>query len=228
MTLRARSSLTESKYRELLPTQPRLIVVDLETTGLSPNHDFIIEIGAVELVNLEAQRAFRHLACPPKKLPEHIAQLTGLSMQDLRGFPPPAVAVTAFLQWVGPIHDVAIVGHNIAFDLSFLIAEVYRINAGTGNNWELPQASFCTYTFIRTAFYGRTLDLDKACRLFGVKTSKSAVRHRAVADCSLTHRLLHALWHWDYFHDSPHLQVNTTSCQLPAQSGDRKLPWDKS
>ena len=225
MTLRARSNLTAARYQALLPTTPRLIILDLETTGLSPTTDFIIEIGALELVNLEAQRAFRRLAKPAKELTDNIVKLTGIQREMLSEQPPPAHAVKAFIEWIGPQEDVTLVGHNLAFDLSFLFAELHRINIPSEPPLTLPSATFCTYQFVRTAFYGRTLDLAHACKLFSLRLPSDCQRHRAVADCALTHQLLHALCHWDYFLDSSSLQTNARKPQTEAEHGERRLPW---
>lgn len=171
MTLQPRSNFTEDKYRQQLPTSQRLIVLDLETTGLSPYTDRIIEIGALELIDFQQARTFHTLVQPSRDLPEKITQLTGISPGDLEGKPSPAEALRQFLAWIGP-QEVTFVGHNIAFDMSFLDCELGRGNRTQQEPWVLPRSTFCTYNFIKTAFFGRQLDLDRACRLFAVQRKR--------------------------------------------------------
>lgn len=223
------SLLTKAIYHKHLPSTPRLIVIDLETTGFSPYGDFIIEIGALELINLETVRVFQRLARPPKPLPEVITQLTGLYPSDLADKPPPSVVLRDFLAWVGPQEDITLVGHNIAFDVSFLDSELDRVNRDNGDCLALTRSHFCTLGFIKLAFFNRNLDLERACRIFSVRRDRSGTRHRALGDCELTHRLLAALVNWTHFVDSPGLPVQPAELEDPANytlpPEDRRVPW---
>lgn len=203
MTFQPRSTLTKANYNKHLPSTPRLIVLDLETTGFSPYSDHIIEIGALELVNLEKRRYFNQLSKPPKPLPEEITQLTGITPYELAKKGPPADALREFLAWMGPQEDVTLVGHNIAFDMSFLDSELDRVNRDNGDCLALTRTTFCTLNFIKFAFCNRNLELERACRYFSVRTEKIGTRHRALGDCELTQRLLVAIVNWQLFVDSP-------------------------
>jgi DNA polymerase-3 subunit alpha (Gram-positive type) len=229
MTLRPRSSLTEAKYRQNLPSSPRFIVLDLETTGFSPYTDRIIEIGALELINLETVRIFHSLAQPSQALSARITELTGISPNDLEGKPTPAEALREFIAWMGPQEDVTLVGHNIGFDMSFLERELDRGNSSDA--LVLTRNTFCTYNFIKLAFFGRQLDLERACRLFTGQKDKAEARHRALGDCELTQKLLVALVNWAIFIDSPGLPVTPfaeESEDSPLQHKERRLPWGNS
>ena len=229
MMLRPRSSLTQAKYRQILPSSPRLIVLDLETTGFSPHTDRIIEIGALELIGLQTVRIFHSLTQPSQALSARITELTGISPSDLEGKPTPAEALREFIAWIGPQEDVILVGHNIAFDMSFLEREL-----GRGNSSDflvLTRNTFCTYSFIKLAFFGRQLDLERACKLFTGVKDKVEARHRALGDCELTKKLLAALVNWTIFIDSPGLPLTSPteeSEDCPLQHKERRLPWGNS
>ena len=57
--------------------------LDLETTGLNPKYDKIIEVGAVKVRNGEIIDRFQQLVCPGIALPEKITGLTGITQEEL-------------------------------------------------------------------------------------------------------------------------------------------------
>ena len=93
------------------------VVVDLETTGLYPSQDRILEIGAVKVLDGEVADTFCMFADPQMKIPEKIRELTGITQEMVAGQPTPAEAVRAFLDFCG---ELDLMGHNLIFDYSFL------------------------------------------------------------------------------------------------------------
>ncbi len=95
-----------------------LVAFDLETTGLSPRSDRILEIGAVRY-----DRALRPLdqlqviVDPQIPIPLAIQRLVGLSDEDVRGAPPPLEAATRFAAFCG---DAPLIAHGGTFDQLFL------------------------------------------------------------------------------------------------------------
>src|SRR5919199_4345694 len=77
------------------------VVVDLETTGLTPGTARICEIGAVRVRELELGETFQTLANPGMALGRAVASLTGLRDRELRRAPPAAEAVRRFLAFAG-------------------------------------------------------------------------------------------------------------------------------
>ena len=77
------------------------VVVDLETTGLYPSQDRILEIGAVKVLDGEVTDTFCMFADPQMKIPERIRELTGITQEMVEGQPTPAEAVRAFLDFCG-------------------------------------------------------------------------------------------------------------------------------
>lgn len=99
---------------------PAIVSIDLETTGLDPVTDEIIELGAVKFENGREVARFSQLVKPRKKfLPPDIVDLTGIQDSDLKSAPKLEKVAPAFIEFVG---NLPIVGQNIGFDLAFLAA----------------------------------------------------------------------------------------------------------
>ena len=93
------------------------ISLDLETTGLNPETDEIIEIGAVRFQGEQVVDTFQSLVNPQRPLPYRIQVLCGIAQSDVDAAPmfsDIASSLTAFLG-TDPI-----VGHNVSFDINFL------------------------------------------------------------------------------------------------------------
>lgn len=97
--------------------QTHFTVVDLETTGLDPKRDKIIEIGAIQVENGEIKKTFQTFVNPGRKLSEKVKELTGIMDEDLEHAPSIETVIKDFLEFVD---DECLVGHNILFDFSFL------------------------------------------------------------------------------------------------------------
>lgn len=93
------------------------ICIDLETTGLNPKRDKIIEIGAVKVENGEITDRFSTFVQPGRKLEERIVELTGIRDEDLQGAPVIEEILPKLLDFMG---DLPLLGHSILFDYSFV------------------------------------------------------------------------------------------------------------
>lgn len=93
------------------------VAFDIETTGLNPKYDKIIEIGAVRVRDGEQIDTFSTFVNPGKSLPARIVELTGIRDADVAGAPYMDETLDEFLAFVG--EDV-LLGHNILFDYSFV------------------------------------------------------------------------------------------------------------
>ena len=160
------------------------VVVDLETTGLSPGSAAICEIGAVRVRGLELEERFETLVDPRRPLPPPIASLTGIDPAALRGAPPVELAVRRFLDFAG---DAVLVAHNARFDLGFLDREVERL---TGRRIASPVVD--TVWLARRLLAGRQkrVGLASLAYFFGTATRPC---HRALADAEATAEILLAL-----------------------------------
>jgi len=96
---------------------PVYVALDLETTGLDPSRDVIIEVGAVKFDGHRELAQLGSLVNPGRHIPLKITQLTGISDSDVATAPPFSALRERLLRFVG---DAIIVGHNVGFDLGFL------------------------------------------------------------------------------------------------------------
>ncbi len=96
------------------------VAFDLETTGLSPKTDAIIEIGAVRIRDGQMVDQFTSFAQPGYPLSAKTVSLTGITDEMLAGAPSPAEVVDAFLDWLGD--ETPLAAHNAAFDTGFIRA----------------------------------------------------------------------------------------------------------
>ena len=158
-----------------------IIAIDVETTGISPEKERIIEIGAFRP---ETGEIFRTLIHPGKPLPERITELTGITDEMLAGAPKEAEAVKAWLEFMG--EDTILLGHNIGFDHSFLVQAIRRCG--------LPEPQFYG---IDTLKLSRVLcpelpnkKLETMVEYFGLTNERA---HRAFEDAKVTVELYRCL-----------------------------------
>lgn len=102
-----------------------LIVLDFETTGLSPDMgDRAIEIGAVRLENGRVVERFQALMNPGKRVSGFIENYTGITNRMLSQAAPCDEVMEKFADFMGHSNLVA---HNASFDKRFLDTELGRI-----------------------------------------------------------------------------------------------------
>jgi len=94
----------------------RIVALDIETTGLDPSTDSIIEIGAVRFEANRIEDEFTSLINPGRHIPEFISGLTGISDEMVRQAPRIGAVLDQLVLFIG---NDPILGHNIQFDLSF-------------------------------------------------------------------------------------------------------------
>jgi ATP-dependent DNA helicase DinG len=94
-----------------------IVALDIETTGLDPDKDAIIEIGAVRFSPRRVEAEWSTLINPGRPIPPFITQLTGITDQMVREAPPLRAVLGELKNFVG---GAPVLGHNVRFDLSFL------------------------------------------------------------------------------------------------------------
>ena len=157
----------------------RHLILDTETTGLSVKDGHrIIEIGAIEMVNLSVTGRSLHLYINPERDIDTGAQeIHGLSSEFLADKPVFADILDEFTDFIG--NDLLVI-HNAPFDIGFLNAEFARC--------ELPPLSvdrvIDTLTLAREKYPGAQASLDALCRRFAVDNTHRDL-HGALIDADL-------------------------------------------
>ena len=101
------------------------VVFDIETSGLNPHKDKIIEISAIKYINNKPVDKFSYLIDPQINISEIITRVTGLTDDDLKGEKTINEVLPMFLNFIG---DYPIIGHNVRFDYDFIEANINRLN----------------------------------------------------------------------------------------------------
>lgn len=157
----------------------RQIVLDTETTGLSPNDgDRLVEIGCLEIVNQVATgETFHRYINPERDVPKGAFDVHGLSEEFLRDKPKFAEVADDFLEFIG---DDPLVIHNASFDMGFLNHELKQ----TGRAALAAGRAVDTLLIARKRYPGAQNSLDALCRRFGVDNS-NRIKHGALLDAEL-------------------------------------------
>lgn len=96
---------------------PSIVALDIETTGLDPRSDSIIEIGAIRFNDRRVEEEFSTLINPQRGIPEFITRLTGITNPMVQNSPILADVLPELVDFVA---DLPILGHNVKFDIGFL------------------------------------------------------------------------------------------------------------
>ena len=99
------------------------VAIDLETTGLDPDRDAIMEVGACRFDLDGGCETFHTLIDPRKAIPYRIQRLTGICDTDVAGAPVFAEVAGDLTDFIG---DAPVIGQNVAFDLGFLERSLVR------------------------------------------------------------------------------------------------------
>ena len=93
------------------------VCLDLETTGLSPSSDHIIEMAAYRVRDGQVTDRFDTLVDPGHRISSFITELTGITNEMVRGAPDIVDALPQMFSFIG---SDMVVGHNVSFDMNFL------------------------------------------------------------------------------------------------------------
>ena len=149
--------------------------VDLETTGLDPSFDRVIEVGALFVDEGRVVRRISKLFESPSPLPLSIRRLTGIDDADLAGQP----AFEAFVPELrAALSGWTVVAHNASFEQSFLAELLEQIDAPVLDSCELLH-----YLYPELESYS----LESMIRWTGIGDRAT---HRALKDCEDTFAML--------------------------------------
>ena len=115
-------TIRESKGRSIIAFPDTYCVIDVETTGRSPQWDHIIEVAALKISDGQEVGRFSSLIQPPSMpggnyIDEFIAALTGITDEMLESAP---FAPDVLEEFASFVRDTPVVGHYVGFDINFL------------------------------------------------------------------------------------------------------------
>jgi ATP-dependent DNA helicase DinG len=175
------------------------VALDLETTGLDPAQDAIIELGAVKVREGREAGRFQSLVNPGRDIPFRVRRLTGIDQDVVDSAPGIFSVLPHFLSF---LEDLPLVAHNASFDMSFLAATGLRagippLDNPVWDSWELARLAL-------PAAKGHSL----AClaQSLGVKPTGS---HRALPDAITLSEVFRGL-----VEELPHMGRETASSIL--------------
>ena len=152
------------------------IVVDLETTGLQPEQDHIIEIGALKYVDGVCVGEFSRLVKPPVSISNRISQITGIDDEMVENAPGIKTVMEEFLLFAG--EEACFLGHNVRFDLSFLKVQMLQMKRS------FPVKSLDTLVLARKFLKELPKkDLQTVSTYYGIVNERA---HRALEDAKTT------------------------------------------
>lgn len=156
----------------------REIVLDTETTGLSPQGgDRLVEIGGVELINhIPTGKHYHVYINPQRSMPEEAFRVHGLSEEFLSDKPLFKDVVAEFLEFIG---DSTLVIHNAPFDMGFLNHQL----DGLGKP-KLSNPVIDTVMVARAKHPGARVSLDALCKVYGIDNSRRTL-HGALLDSEI-------------------------------------------
>jgi DNA polymerase-3 subunit epsilon len=168
----------------------RQIILDTETTGLSPSQGHrVIEIGCLEMIDRRLTgREFHCFLQPDREIDEAAERVHGISLLDLDTAPRFAEIADEFLEFIA---SAELIIHNAEFDVGFLEYELSLMGHAKPKITEHVTV-LDTLALARKLHPGQRNSLDALCKRYGVDASNRDV-HGAIIDSDLLARVYLAM-----------------------------------
>lgn len=161
------------------------VVVDTETTGLSPEKDDIIELSALKVTNGAVTGQWSRLIRPRRLIPEFITKINHITNEMVRGCPRIENVIGDFLAFIG---EDPMMCHNASYDVNMINAALRRAKRA-----ELSNEIIDTLAMARDRFDKDTsCSLTNLCAHFGIANENA---HRSLSDCKATKAIYNMLRH---------------------------------
>jgi DNA polymerase III epsilon subunit family exonuclease len=155
------------------------VVIDFETTGLSPLANEVIEVSALKYVNRKFVDSYITLIKPKNRIPAYISQINGISNEMVKDSPSAEEVIPKLLEFIGTF---TIVAHNASFDMKFLKCNAEKCG------YTVENTSLDTLVLSRKAF--PKLDNHKLATVARHIGIKGGGWHRAEFDTRATAEIL--------------------------------------
>lgn len=161
------------------------IAFDLETTGLNPGENEIIEIGALKVRDGKVRERFMEFACPKKAISPRVTDITGITNEMVSHARLSEAVVKDFLNFC---EDDILIGHNVIFDYSFV-----KISAAT-QGMTFEKSGIDTLKIARKVHKEmESKSLESLCKHYHIDNQAA---HRAYHDALATAKLYQTLAHY--------------------------------
>ena len=158
--------------------QPVRVAIDLETTGLHPEQDTVIEIGALKFTGDQVIETFESFVATSAPIPYRVQRLTGITPAQLRQAPQMSELAPRLRAFLG---DLPLVGHSVPFDVAFLRRTGLARHNPLVDTYELANALLPNLASYTLGAVGTALGVS------------SPTYHRALADAQLSRDVFLAL-----------------------------------
>jgi len=168
----------ENKGHSVLKSLSDYVVIYIETTGLDPYWDEIIEIAALRVKNNIIVDNFQSLVNPSEEIDDFITDLTGITNDMLLNAPKIEDVLSMFVEYVGAN---TIIAHNANFDINFLYD-----NCNEHLNIDFSNDFIDTMRLSRLMFKNFSRHtLQELARQFNMSQN---IEHRALSDANVTYK----------------------------------------
>jgi len=184
-----------------------LIIFDLETTGLSPYTNEIIQIAGVKVKAgcWDQVEAFETFVRPQQRVPSFITGLTGIRQSQVQEAPLPTEALMNFSRFVG--EDATLIAHNgLSFDMPFIRESCARHGMPVRTTQALDSRAFSRLLWGGRGGHG----LDAVMERLGL-SADGVRRHDARGDVQLLAEAVRQMW--------GRLCPDFSACPVPMKSG---------
>ncbi|MDQ6989766.1 MAG: DNA polymerase III subunit epsilon [Mariprofundaceae bacterium] len=197
----------------------RLIMLDTETTGLSPQKgDRMVEIGAVEVCNrdITQTRTFHRMINPERPIPAEVVRIHGIDDAKVKDKPTFADVAQDFLDF---IQGGTLVIHNAPFDLGFIMHELTLF--GFDPIQDMPVID--TLAMAKKQFPRQRNNLNALCDRFDINRGHRQL-HGALLDSELLAEVYLAMTGGRQFslHMDSHVQPASSYVRLPSAMSGRQ------
>lgn len=175
--------IIRKKGKNLFSVPSSYCIIDIETTGLSPDFDSIIEVSAVKYIDGKEVGNFTSLIKPEETyddgtyIDDFIEKLTGITNEMLSTAPDPMPVFKQFKDFIG---ENILIGHNVNFDINFLY-----------DNFEHYLSEKLDNDFVDTMRFSRFLHPEEAHHRLEDLAERYKIdysgAHRSLNDCYITH-----------------------------------------
>jgi len=159
------------EYKKIYtPISDNYIIFDIETTGLSPYNDKILEIGAIKIIDNKISDKFNELVDPERKIPPYISKKINITDKMVSEKRKINEVLPDFLEFIG---ELPLIAHNAKFDIGFLVCSLKNIGLKLNN--PVIDTLYLSRKYLKTQKHS----LSYLANHFGIEYNNA---HRALYD----------------------------------------------